>query len=141
MKFDMLRSIGADHFIDYTREDFSKTGSLYDLIPDVVTYRSIFDYKRVLSPAGTYVMLGGGSYSRGFQTMILGPLISKTGSRNMGLLMHRPNRPDLEFISELFNAGKVIPVIDRNYRLNEVAEALRYYGKDLARGKVVIKVF
>jgi len=86
-KLDMLRSIGADHVIDYTQEDFTKNGQVYDLILDVVTHRSIFDYKRALSPMGIYVMLGGGSWARVFQTMFLGPLISMTGSKKMGLLI------------------------------------------------------
>ena len=138
-KLGMLRSIGADHVIDYTQEDFTKNGQRYDLILDVVTYRSIFDYKRVLSPKGIYVMLGGGSWARVFQTMFLGPLISITGSKKMRILMHKPNK-DLAFMSELFEAGKVVPVIDRSYPLSEVAEALRYFGEGHVRGKVVITV-
>jgi NADPH:quinone reductase-like Zn-dependent oxidoreductase len=139
-KLDMLRSIGADHVIDYTKEDFTKNGQRYDLILDVVTYRSIFDYKRALSPRGTYVMLGGGSWARVFQTMLLGPLISMAGSRKMGFLMHKPNKEDLNFIKELFEAGKVVPVIDRRYSLSEVPKALRYYGEGHSKGKVVITV-
>ena len=138
-KLGMLRSIGADHVIDYTQEDFTKNGQRYDLILDVVTYRSIFDYKRVLSPKGIYVMLGGGSWARVFQTMLLGPLISMTGSKKMGILMHKPNK-DLAFMKELLEAGKVVPVIDRRYPLREVAEALRYFGEGNVKGKVVITV-
>jgi NADPH:quinone reductase-like Zn-dependent oxidoreductase len=145
MKLDMLHSIGADHVIDYTEEDFTKKGEVYDLILDVVTYRSIFDYKRVLSPKGNYVMLGGGSYARVFQGMLLGPLISMSerlsggqAGKKMGILMHKPNKKDLNLITELFEAGKVVPVIDKSYRLSEVAEAFRYYGEGLAQGKIVI---
>ena len=137
-KLNMLRSIGADHVIDYTQADFTKNGGRYDLILDVVTYRSIFDYKRILSPKGIYVMLGGGSWARVFLTMILGPLISMTGSKKMGLLTHKPNTSDLDFIKELFEAGKVVPVIDKRYPLSETAEALRYFGEGHAKGKVVI---
>jgi NADPH:quinone reductase-like Zn-dependent oxidoreductase len=137
-KLEMMRSIGADHVIDYTKEDFIKNGRHYDLILDVVTYRSIFDYKRALSPKGIYVMLGGGSWARVFQAMFLGPLISTAGSKKMGVLMHKPNTSDLGFMKELFEAGKVIPVIDRRYPLNEVPEALRYFGEGHAKGKVVI---
>jgi NADPH:quinone reductase-like Zn-dependent oxidoreductase len=139
-KLDMLRSIGADQVIDYTKEDFTKNGQRYDLILDVVTYRSIFDYKRVLRPKGIYVMLGGGSWARVFQAMSLGPLISMTGSKKMRILMHRPNTSDLFFMNELFEAGKVAPVIDRRYPLNETAEALRYFGEGNHKGKVVITV-
>ena len=139
-KLDMVRSIGADQVIDYIKEDYTKSGQRYDLILDVVTYRSIFDYKRALSPKGIYVMLGGGSWARVFQTMFLGPLISMIGSKKMGILMHKPNKKDLNFMKELFEAGKVVPVIDRRYPLSEVAEALRYFGEGHARGKVVITV-
>jgi len=138
-KSDMLRSIGADHIIDYTKEDFTKKGQVYDLILDVVTYRSIFDYKRVLSPKGIYVMLGGGSWSRVYQAIFLGPLISMTGSKKMRILMLKPNK-DLALMNELIEAGKVVPVIDRCYPLSEVAEALRYFGEGHVRGKVVITV-
>jgi NADPH:quinone reductase-like Zn-dependent oxidoreductase len=138
-KLDMLRSIGADHVIDYTQEDFTKKGQHYDLVLDVVTYRSIFDYKRVLSPKGIYVMLGGGSWARVYQAMFLGPWISMTGSKKMGILMHKPNK-GLAFMKELLEAGKVVPVIDKRYPLSKVPEALRYFGKGDAKGKVVITV-
>ena len=137
-KLDMMRSIGADQVIDYTQEDFTKNGQRYDLILDVAAYHSIFDYKRALSPKGIYVMVGG-STARIFQVMFLGPWISMTGSKKMGILMHKPNK-DLAFIKELLEAGKVVPVIDRRYPLSEVAEALRYFGKGHAKGKVVITV-
>ncbi len=136
-KLDMLRSIGADHVIDYTTEDFAKDGEIYDLILDVVTYRTIFDYKRAMAPNGRYVMLGGGSYGRVYQTIFLGPLISRTGNKKMVVLMHEPNR-GLDEVTKLLEAGKVVPVIDRRYPLSEVPDALRYFGEGKARGKVVI---
>ena len=135
-KLDMMRSIGADHVIDYTQEDFTKNGQRYDLILDVAAYHSIFDYKRALSPKGIYVMVGGSS-ARIFQTIFLGPLISMTGSKKLGILAHKPNK-GLDFMKELFEAGKVAPVIDRRYPLSEVPEALRYFGEGHAKGKVVI---
>ena len=134
----MLRSIGADQVIDYTKEDFTKNGHCYDLILDFAAHHSIFDYKRALSTKGIYVLVGG-STARMFQIMFLGPLISMTGSKKMGILMHKPNK-DLAFMKELFEAGKVVPVIDRRYPLSEVPEALRYFGEGHARGKVVITV-
>jgi NADPH:quinone reductase-like Zn-dependent oxidoreductase len=137
-KLDMMRSIGADQVIDYTQEDFTKNGQRYDLILDVAAYRSIFDYKRALSPRGIYVLVGG-SMARIFQTMFLGPWISMTGSKKMGILAYKPNK-DLAYIKELFEAGKVKPVIDRRYPLSEGPEALRYFGEGHARGKVVITV-
>jgi NADPH:quinone reductase-like Zn-dependent oxidoreductase len=137
-KLDMLRSIGANQVIDYTQEDFTKNGQRYDLILDVAAYHSIFDYKRALSPKGIYVMVGGSS-ARIFQTIFLGPLISMTGSKKLGILAHKPNK-SLDFMKELFEAGKVVPVIARRYPLSEVPEALRYFGKGHAKGKVVITV-
>jgi len=137
-KLDMLRSIGADHVIDYTQEDFTKNGQHYDLILDVVVHRSIFDYKRALSPKGICVFVGG-SMTRVFLNMLLGSLISMTGSKKMGLVMWKPNKKeDLDFLKELLEAGKVVPVIDRRYPLSEVAEALRYLEEGHAQGKIVI---
>jgi len=137
-KLDMLRSIGADQVIDYTQEDFTKSGQRYDLILDVAAYHSIFDYKRALSPKGIYVMVGGSS-ARIFQTIFLGPLISMTGNKKLGILAHKPNK-GLDFMKELFEAGKVVPVIDRRYPLSEVPEALRHFGEGHAKGKLVINL-
>jgi NADPH:quinone reductase-like Zn-dependent oxidoreductase len=137
-KLDMLRSIGADQVIDYTQEDFTKSGQRYDLILDVVVYRSIFDYKRALSPKGIFVFVGG-STAAIFQAFFLGPLISMMGSKKMGVVMWKPNKKeDLVFLKELFEAGKVVPIIDRSYPLSEVPEAFRYLEEGHARGKVVI---
>ena len=137
-KLDMMRSIGADQVIDYTQEDFTKNGQCYDLILDFAAHHSIFDYKRALSPKGIYVLVGG-STARMFQIMFLGPLISMAGSKKIGVMMHKPNK-DLAFLKELFEAGKVKPVIDRRYTLSEVSEALRYFGEGNHKGKVVITV-
>ncbi|MDL2124616.1 MAG: NAD(P)-dependent alcohol dehydrogenase [Deltaproteobacteria bacterium] len=137
-KLDMMRSIGADQVIDYTQEDFTQNGQRYDLILDLVAYHSIFDYKRALSPKGVYVMVGG-SMSHIFQTLFFGSWIFMTGRKKMGILGAKPNK-DLAFIIELIESGKVIPVIDRQYPLSEVPEALRYLGEGHAKGKVVITV-
>ncbi|WP_100406944.1 NAD(P)-dependent alcohol dehydrogenase [Bacillus solitudinis] len=136
-KLELIRSVGADHVIDYTQEDFTKKGKRYDLILDVVGRRSIYDYKRVLNPKGNYVMIGGLT-SRILQILFIGPWISMTEGKKMGLLMHKPNKQDLNFINELIESGKVVPVIDRRYPLSEVAEALRYFGEGHIQGKVVI---
>jgi len=136
---DMVRSIGADHVIDYTQEDFTQNEQRYDLILATAGYRSIFDYKRALSHKGIYVSTGG-AMAQTFQAMFLGPFISMTGSKKMGALMPKENPKDLVFLGELLKAGKVVPVIDRRYPLSEVAEAIRYYGEGHARGKVVITV-
>jgi NADPH:quinone reductase-like Zn-dependent oxidoreductase len=136
---DLVRSIGADQVIDYTREDFTTSGQRYDLILAAGGYRSILDYRRALSPEGTYVMVGG-AMAQVYQAMILGPFISMIGSKKMGNLAAMSNQEDLVFMKELLEAGKVVPVIDRRYPLSEVADALRYYGEGHSRGKVVVTV-
>ena len=133
-----MRSIGADHVIDYTQEDFTKNGQRHDWILDFAGYHSIVDYNRALSPKGIYVMVGGSAATL-LQTLLLGPLISMATSKKIGILAHKPNK-NLAFMKELFEAGKVKPVIDIRYPLNEVPEALRYFGKGHNRGKVVITV-
>jgi NADPH:quinone reductase-like Zn-dependent oxidoreductase len=134
---DAARSMGADHVIDYTQEDFTHNGQQYDLIVAANGNRSISEYKRALRPNGTYVMTGG-SNKQVFQAMLLGPWISRTGTKNMGNLMAKPNTQDLGFVKELLEAGKLAPVIERRYPLRETAEALRYLEAGHARGKVVI---
>jgi NADPH:quinone reductase-like Zn-dependent oxidoreductase len=136
---DMVRSLGADHVIDYTQEDFTKNGHRYDLILAANGNRSIFDYKRALSPNGTYVMTGG-AMPQMYQALLLGPMLSMTGSQKMGNLLARPNQKDLVFVKELLEASKVVPVIDRRYRLSEVPQAIRYLEEGHARGKVVISM-
>lgn len=139
-KLDMLRSIGADHVIDYTRDDFTRNGQRYDLILDVVASRSMLDYKRALSPKGVFVLVGG-SLATILQAFTLGPLISMTGSKRLGIVGWRPNnQEDLATLEEFFVAGKVVPIIDRRYPLHEVSEALRYLEEGHAKGKVVITV-
>jgi NADPH:quinone reductase-like Zn-dependent oxidoreductase len=139
-KLDMLRSIGADHVIDYTQEDFTKSGQRYDFILDVVASRSIFDYKRALSPNGIFVMVGG-SGAAILQAFLLGPLLSMTGSKKLGIVMWKPNnQEDLDILEELFEAGKVVPIIDRRYPLSKTAEALQYLEEGHARGKIVITI-
>jgi len=136
-KMDMVRSIGADHVIDYTQEDFTKSGRRYDLILAANGDKSLSDYKRALSPGGIYVV-SGGSMAQIFQGMLLGPLMSMTGNKKMGGLLAVPKQKDLAFMKELIEAGKVVPVIDRHYPLSEVPEAIRYLEEGHARGKVVI---
>ena len=134
-KMDLVRSIGADHVIDYTQEDVTKNKQQYDLILDIAAYRSISKYKRILSSGGRYV-LAGGSMARIFQLM----LMSMTGIKNMKLMVAKINQKDLLFMIELMNAGKVKSVIDKRYPLAETAEAVRYLEDGHARGKVVITV-
>lgn len=134
---DMARSLGADHVIDYTQEDFTQNGQRYELILAANGYHPISAYQRALGPQGIYVMTGG-SMTQIFQAMLLGPWLSRNGSQKMGNLLARPNQRDLVFMKELLEEGKVVPVIERHYPLSEVAEALRYVEEGHARGKVVI---
>ena len=132
---DLVRSIGADHVIDYTQEDFTKSEQRYDLILDSAVNRSISDYTRTLSPKGSYVSVA--FYP---SALFLGPLISMTGSKKVSQLSHKPNVKDLVFMKELIEAGKVAPVIVRRYPLSETAEAFRYFEEGHPSGKVVITV-
>jgi len=134
---EQARSIGADHVIDYTQEDFTKSGQHYDLILAAGGYHWISDYKRALSPKGIYVMTGG-SMAQLFQAMLLGPWMSMTGSKKMGNIMARTNQEDLVFLKELLEAGKIMPVIERRYALSQVPEAIRYLEEGHARGKLVV---
>ncbi len=138
-KIKMARAIGADHIIDYTKEDFTKNGQRYDLIFAANGYHLISDYKRALNPNGIYVM-SGGSMSQMFQALLLGPLVSMTGNKKMRAVSAKPNQKDLIFIKELIEAGKVKPVIDRRYSLREVPQALQYLWEGHAQGKVAIIV-
>ena len=136
-KLDFLRSLGVNHVIDYTREDFTKNGKQYDLILDVIAHRSAFAYARALRPKGTYFFVGG-SVAVIFQSLLLGPLLKGIMGKSVRLLVVPQNRPDLISITELCEAGKVRPIIDRQYPLNEVPEALRYVSEGRHKGKVVI---
>ena len=139
---DMVRSIGADHVIDYTQEDFTKNGQTYDLIYCAVGNRSAADYKRALNPNGICVVAGFTTMSHMlFQVLFLGAWVSMTGSKKIGAMgTVKPNKEDLVFIKELLETGKVGPVIDRRYPLSETAEAIRYLEEGRAQGKVVITV-
>ena len=138
-KLEMVRSIGADQVIDYKEKDFTKSGQRYDLILAVGGYYPISDYKQALSPEGIYVCAGG-SAAQYFQALLLGPLMSLTGSKKLGSMYGNPNQKDLLLLIDLVEAGKVVPVIDRCYPLSQVPEALRYLEEGKARGKVVIVV-
>ena len=136
---DMVRSIGADHIIDYTKDDFVQNGQLYDLILATAGYRSIHDYKRALSAKGVYVM-SGGAMKQVIEAMLQGSRISEKGGKTMVNLAAKPSQKDLVFIKELIEGGKVVPVVDRCFSLGETAKAIDYYGEGHASGKVVITV-
>jgi NADPH:quinone reductase-like Zn-dependent oxidoreductase len=132
---DMVRSIGADHVIDYTQEDFTKSEQRYDLILDSAANRSISDYTRALSPEGSYVAVAFNP-----SALFQGPLISMTGSKKVSQLSHKPDVEDLVYMKDLIEAGKVVPVIDRRYPLSETIEAFSYFEEGHPAGKVVITV-
>lgn len=137
-KLEKMRSLGADHTIDYKKEDFTTNGKFYDLIVDVRSNRSVFDYKRSLSPNGIYASVGGKTFSI-LQLVFLGPLIKKKDNKKLTLVMHKPNK-GLSIINELFESGKIKPVIDKCFLLNEITEAFRYFGEGHFKGKVVVKI-
>jgi NADPH:quinone reductase-like Zn-dependent oxidoreductase len=142
-KVDLVRSIGADEVIDYTRDDFAEMGRRYDLILDIAGNRSLSHLRRALAHRGTLVIVGGegggrwfGGIDRQLGTQLLSPFVSQ----KLGTFVAKPNSEKLMVLKELIEAGKVTPVIDRTYRLSEVPEAMRYVEAGHARGKVVITV-
>jgi NADPH:quinone reductase-like Zn-dependent oxidoreductase len=138
-KVDLVRALGADHVVDYTRADFTQTGQRYDLILAANGYRPISAYRRALAPQGVYVMTGGAT-AQMFQAMLLGPWLSKSDGQRFGNVLAQPSQQDLLYLKELIEAGKVMPVIDQRFSLPEVADAIRYLEAGHAKGKVVIAV-
>jgi NADPH:quinone reductase-like Zn-dependent oxidoreductase len=136
---DMARSLGADHVIDYTREDFTQNGQQYDLILAVNGYHPISDYLRALCPQGAYVVAGGSMFQL-IQAASNRNRISKTGEQKISVASLVQSQKDLVFMKELLQSGKVVPVIDGCYPLSKVAAALWYFEKEHAQGKVVITV-
>ena len=139
---DMVRSIGADHVIDYTREDYTKSSQQYDIIVDNVGNRSLLENRDVMTPGGILVIIGGpkGNWIkpliRPVQAMILSPFLDQ----EFGMMLAKLKKEDLAFVGDLMKDGKVTPVIDRRYPLNEVPEAIRYSEKGHASGKIIIEV-
>jgi NADPH:quinone reductase-like Zn-dependent oxidoreductase len=134
---DMARSIGADHVLDYRREDFARNGQRYDRIFGVNGYHPILDYRRALSPGGRYVAIGG-SLRQIFEGMLVGPVVSLFGRKKLGFMgIARTRHKDLIDVKEMVEAGKVVPVIDRVYPMGEALAAFRYLAGDHAAGKVV----
>jgi NADPH:quinone reductase-like Zn-dependent oxidoreductase len=138
-KMDTARSIGADHVIDYTREDFTKSAQRYDLILGANAHHSMFVYRLVLQEGGTYVAVGGG-LPQIFESLLLARFLSRIGSKKARFFIASINRENLTFLKDLVETGKVTPVIDRRYRLSDAADALRYLEQRHAQGKVVLTV-
>ena len=135
---EQARQLGADHVMDYSKEDFLESGQKYDLILGVNGYRSLADYRRALTPNGRYVMAGG-KPAQIFQAMLLGKWMSRDG-RKLATVTAIETQQELNFLKGLLETGKIVPVIDKRFTLNQTAEALRYLGTGHARGKVVITV-
>jgi len=142
----MVRSLGADHVINYTKEDFTKGDQRYDVILDNVANHSLSECRRVLNPDGKYVLIGGGGVN---ESRWLGPglthalkamFLSKFVSQKMGMMLAELNHDDLAFIADLMQSGKMKPVIDRTYKLSDLPDAIRYLEQGHARGKVVVSV-
>ena len=142
---DLVRSLGADHVVDYTKEDFTKADQHYDVIVDNVGTQPLSGFRRVLTPKGIYVIVGGGGpndsrwigpFARVIKTMVLSPFTSQ----KMGMMMADANHNDLTILADMMQSGKVKPVIDRTYKLSELPDAIRYLEQGHARGKVVITV-
>ncbi len=138
-KLERLRSLGADHVVDYTREDFTQMGQRYDLILAVNGYRPLTEYLRALTPQGTYVMVGGEGRQI-FESLMMGSLVSRRGGQTVTNLFASPNAADLAFVKDLIEAGKVTPVIDQIYPLENTAEAVRHVGAGHAAGKIIIRI-
>jgi NADPH:quinone reductase-like Zn-dependent oxidoreductase len=139
-KFDILSSLGADHLIDYQKEDYTRNGQQYDRILDVIAHRSVSDYQRALKPGGTFAMIGGSMGGLLLKLMVFGPLISRLKNKTVAIVGYRPNRTDLDYLSQLFEEGKVLPVIGAAYSLEEVPKALKQLGEGKANGKIIITV-
>lgn len=138
-KQELARSLGAHHVVDYAKEDFTKSGRLYDAIIGVNGYRSLDEYRRCLTPSGIYAMVGGDGRQL-FQALLLGPFYSLASKKKIVTVSSKPNRADLEMLSELLAQGKIRSVIDRRYPLEESAEAIRYLEAGHAAGKIIVTV-
>jgi NADPH:quinone reductase-like Zn-dependent oxidoreductase len=136
-KLAFMRSLGADHVIDYTREDFTRSGRTYDLILDLAAHRPAVAYQGSLRPGGCYLYVGG-SVATLLQVLLIGPVIGRAGGKKIRLLAVRPGAQHLAPLVDLCQGGKIATVIDRRYRLNQVPEALRYLGEGHAKGKIVV---
>ena len=142
---DLVRSLGANQVVDYTREDFTKSGQRYDLIFDCVANHSLAAFRRLLNPRGSYIMVGaadgGGRWMTGILARLLKAFVSsRVAGQKLAMIGAKITNQDLTSLGELMNRGKITPVIDRRYRLSEVPEAIRYLEQGHARGKVVIQV-
>jgi NADPH:quinone reductase-like Zn-dependent oxidoreductase len=139
-KFEMLRSLGADHFIDYRKQDYTAMGMKYDYILDVIAHRSAASYQRALKPTAVFAMIGGSMGGLLMRMMLLQPLLSLFSRKKLGIMGYRVSREGLEELGSLYTKGILIPVIDKSFALAETPEAFRYYEKGNFKGKILIKM-
>jgi NADPH:quinone reductase-like Zn-dependent oxidoreductase len=137
-KLDMMRSVGFDHVIDYLKEDFTENKNAYDYILDTKTNRSLHSYLRALRPHGVYATVGGET-SILFRVLFAGRLLSKLSNKTIRLVILKPNK-ELAYLNDIFNSGKIRPVIDKTFQLEELPDAMLYFGQAKHKGKVVIQV-
>jgi NADPH:quinone reductase-like Zn-dependent oxidoreductase len=137
-KLELMRSVGFDHVVDYTKQDFTESEGRYDLILDVKTNRTLFRYLRALRPGGMYVTAGGDT-GKLFQIFIFGPLVSLFLKKRVRVVILRQNK-DLAYLNKLFEAGEFKPVMDGRWRFDEIPAAMRYFGDGHQKGKVVITI-
>jgi NADPH:quinone reductase-like Zn-dependent oxidoreductase len=136
---ERVRALGADHVVDYTREDFTRNGQRYDFILGANAFHSLLDYRRALAPKGIYAMTGGGGAEM-LQAMLLAPLLSLGRSRKLGMKGAKAKQPDLLVLKEMLETGKIRPDIDRRYPLEQTADAIKYMEAGHVKGKIVITV-
>jgi NADPH:quinone reductase-like Zn-dependent oxidoreductase len=139
-KLAMLKKLGADHVLDFRQTDYTRTGKQYDKILDVIAHRSVSDYKRALKPNGVFVMIGGSMGWLLFRMMVVEPILSLLRKKKLGIMGYRPNRKDLEMLSQLCVEGKMMPVIDSCYSLPDVPNAFQQFINGKFNGKIVIEV-
>jgi NADPH:quinone reductase-like Zn-dependent oxidoreductase len=139
-KLEMLSSLGAEHLIDYRKEDYTKNGKQYDYIMDVIARKSVSDYKRALKPNGVFAMVGGSMGWLLFQMMLIQPLLSKFRNKKLGIMGYRPNRKDLDLLNKLAAEKKIKLVIDKIFPLSETTDAFRHFETGNFKGKIIIAV-
>lgn len=139
-KFELLRSLGADHLIDFTKEDYTRNGKQYDYILDVIAHKSAADYIRALKPDGVFAMIGGSMGWLLFQMMLIQPILSKFRKKKLGIMGYKPNRKDLEELNQIVVENKIKVVIDKVFPLSETANAFRYFESNNFKGKIIISI-
>ncbi len=139
-KFEMLSSLGADHLIDYTKQNYTQTAEQYDLVLDVIAHRSISDYRRVLKPQGVFVMIGGSMGALLLRMLLVQIFSSRFSQKKLGLMGYKPNRKDLEHLNQFFEEKKLTPEIDKIFPLHQTPEAFHYFGTGKVKGKIIISI-